>query len=115
MLPLLIGHVAKVAPSVKLKIQSKGDIEVSTLLDSNKVDIAIGVMPDLPKRFVRVPLVEDKYVCMMRRGHPLAGRPLSLDDLMSVDHLSIKPGRSAERRVGKECVSTCKSRWSTFN
>src|SRR3546814_15587496 len=24
-------------------------------------------------------------------------------------------GRSEERRVGKECVSTCRSRWSTFH
>src|SRR3546814_6790008 len=24
-------------------------------------------------------------------------------------------GRSEERRVGKECVSTCRSRWSTYN
>src|SRR3546814_18883751 len=24
------------------------------------------------------------------------------------------PGRSEERRVGKECVSTCRSRWWTF-
>src|SRR3546814_5981264 len=23
--------------------------------------------------------------------------------------------RSEERRVGKECVSTCRSRWSTYN
>src|SRR3546814_12572710 len=23
--------------------------------------------------------------------------------------------RSAERRVGKECVSTCRARWSTYN
>src|SRR3546814_18031926 len=25
------------------------------------------------------------------------------------------PGRSEERRVGKECVSTCKSRWSPYH
>src|SRR3546814_15556672 len=25
-----------------------------------------------------------------------------------------KPGRSEERRVGKECVSTCRSRWSPY-
>src|SRR3546814_10907868 len=24
------------------------------------------------------------------------------------------PGRSEERRVGKECVSTCRSRWSPY-
>src|SRR3546814_15559231 len=26
--------------------------------------------------------------------------------------LAVRPGRSEERRVGKECVSTCRSRWS---
>src|SRR3546814_14739227 len=36
-------------------------------------------------------------------------------------HLTLKkettrpPGRSAERRVGKECVSTCRSRWSPYH
>src|SRR3546814_16711498 len=25
------------------------------------------------------------------------------------------PGRSEERRVGKACVSTCKSRWEPYN
>src|SRR3546814_7881363 len=27
----------------------------------------------------------------------------------------IDPGRSEERRVGKECVSTCRSRWSPYH
>src|SRR3546814_20339902 len=27
----------------------------------------------------------------------------------------IHPHRPEERRVGKECVSTCRSRWSTYN
>src|SRR3546814_14792256 len=26
-----------------------------------------------------------------------------------------KPSRSEERRVGKECVSTCRSRWSPYH
>src|SRR3546814_18946485 len=31
-------------------------------------------------------------------------------------YLSVEPlGRSEERRVGKECVSTCRSRWSPYN
>src|SRR3546814_13964861 len=33
-------------------------------------------------------------------NHPLAGRPFR---------------RSEERRVGKECVSTCRSRWSPYH
>src|SRR3546814_18495849 len=27
----------------------------------------------------------------------------------------LSPVRSEERRVGKECVSTCRSRWSPYN
>src|SRR3546814_15271715 len=27
----------------------------------------------------------------------------------------LSPGRSEERRVGKECVSTCRSRWSPYH
>src|SRR3546814_10271641 len=29
--------------------------------------------------------------------------------------VNVKDGRSEERRVGKECVSTCRSRWSPYN
>src|SRR3546814_13668228 len=34
-----------------------------------------------------------------------------------VDHLRLVKAidRSEERRVGKECVSTCRSRWSRYN
>src|SRR3546814_15841648 len=29
--------------------------------------------------------------------------------------LRLRPARSEERRVGKECVSTCRSRWSPYH
>src|SRR3546814_18855360 len=31
------------------------------------------------------------------------------------DHVRLDAERSEERRVGKECVSTCRSRWSPYN
>ena len=34
------------------------------------------------------------------------------DDIASLD---ISETRSEERRVGKECVSTCRSRWSPYH
>src|SRR3546814_10968729 len=33
----------------------------------------------------------------------------------AVDNLTGKPVRSEERRVGIECVSTCRSRWSPYH
>src|SRR3546814_7000291 len=41
-----------------------------------------------------------------RRGPRLPQRGLPRDDLQP---------RSEERRVGKECVSTCRSRWSQYH
>src|SRR3546814_6541359 len=35
------------------------------------------------------------------------------DDLAATPE--IEAGRSEERRVGKECVSTCRSRWSPYH
>src|SRR3546814_20480398 len=33
----------------------------------------------------------------------------------NVGDITVRKGRSEERRVGKECVSTCRSRWSPSN
>src|SRR3546814_14775181 len=60
--------------------------EVSFVLDKNKVEVARE----------RMRVTEALY-----RGEDSKGQPFSL-----------RAGRSEERRVGKECVSTCRSRWS---
>src|SRR3546814_1530173 len=37
------------------------------------------------------------------------------EDLARVDTAASDTARSEERRVGKECVSTCRSRWSPYH
>src|SRR3546814_15591997 len=36
-------------------------------------------------------------------------------ELVRLDQAGEVAARSEERRVGKECVSTCRSRWSTYH
>ena len=48
------------------------------------------------------------------------GRMLSIALLMALGSfaligLKVTSPRSEERRVGKECVSTCRSRWSPYH
>ena len=100
-LPRLMEHMAAVAPRIELTIQSKRNAEVAGALDSGEIDLAIGVIPELARRFDRMDLFEDSYVCMMRRDHPLAGRPISLEDFTSADHLSIKPGAGDASRADR--------------
>src|SRR3546814_16844156 len=40
---------------------------------------------------------------------------MSLVSAVGIRWLERRLNRSEERRVGKECVSTCRSRWSPFN
>src|SRR3546814_14078208 len=40
---------------------------------------------------------------------------LFVDELLGNDDMIFKSDRSEERRVGKECVSTCRSRWSPYH
>src|SRR3546814_908493 len=42
---------------------------------------------------------------------PAAYRPV----FMSTNEITLSDRRSEERRVGKECVSTCRSRWSPYH
>src|SRR3546814_11340670 len=59
-------------------------------------------------------------VHLLRGEHPPDGVGVTIRRLADLDLLVVIPGegerarrlRSEERRVGKECVSTCRSRWS---
>src|SRR3546814_13891100 len=45
------------------------------------------------------------------------GAPYAFQNLKTIEHLFQPQAiiRSEERRVGKECVSTCRSRWSPYH
>src|SRR3546814_13113235 len=49
------------------------------------------------------------------RGMPAAARGDLLVDVVVVGLRGVPGHRSEERRVGKECVSTCRSRWSPYH
>jgi len=69
------------------------------LLEQGEADAAIGFFPDVERELAAhadasptrlEALYECDYVCVMRRGHPLAGRPaLTLDDYCAASHLRV--------------------------
>src|SRR3546814_11417887 len=52
--------------------------------------------------------------CDRRSAHPIPGPVLARSAIAFGDPVPPAPHRSEERRVGKECVSTCRSRWSPY-
>lgn len=89
LLPALARRLEEEAPGIDLRVRSSDNVDAAALLDANEIDFAIGNFPDLPKRFERVTLFEESYVCMMRRDHPLAKGPLTLEEFAAAKHLLI--------------------------
>src|SRR3546814_12065958 len=57
-------------------------------------------------------------ICQVGRGHTKGDTIVWLPDdgiLFAGDLVEEGATRSEERRVGKECVSTCRSRWSPYH
>jgi DNA-binding transcriptional LysR family regulator len=106
-LPRLLPLLQKVAPQVRLRILPKRNSTIQDQLDSGEADFAIGIIPRLPRRFERQDLYEDEYVCMMHRGHPLAGRRMTRAEFMAAEHLALRPLDSAS--VIDQCLKRHKA------
>jgi len=74
---------------------------------SGKVDLVVmpfGDSVELPEnvdltQFVMRPACQDEYITCLRKGHPLAGKPLTLDDYVKLDHILINPMRGERSDV----------------
>src|SRR2546426_4705049 len=69
----LVAAVSAAAPLVQLDLRPSGTLDVFDLLDHGELDLAIGTFDNVGERFGSAALLEDRFVAVMRRGHP-AGR-----------------------------------------
>jgi DNA-binding transcriptional LysR family regulator len=88
-LPRLAEHLGATAPGIDIRVRVNTIVNAPAMLDAGEIDFAVGGAPDAPSRFGRFALMEDGYVCVMRRGHPLAGPSLALPDYIAARHLLI--------------------------
>ena len=95
MLAELGAALAAEAPGVSVRVRPT-EGRALELLDSQDVDLAVSAFGELPERFEERVLLEDRYVCLLRRDHPLAKRKLSLPRYAAARHLLISP-RGDER------------------
>src|SRR3546814_15354113 len=84
-------------------------------------DVVIGAVlvpgasaPKLVSRAMLARMASDRIPSASRWGrHNAVPRAAPLFD--HILRSGVAPIRSEERRVGKECVSTCRSRWSPYH
>ena len=52
---------------------------------------------------------------LLARQAPIDRKLKAVDSVALIRQIKAEKSRSEERRVGKECVSTCRSRWSPYH
>ncbi len=101
LMPGLVEILARAAPGVSIRVVPLTTRDPRPLLDEGQADLAVGYFPavlaDLTAQaqagvataFEHQRLYDGHYVCVMRKGHPLSGEPLSLDAFCRARHLLV--------------------------
>jgi len=87
--PRLAQRLSKEAPGIDLRILPHINVDAVAQVDTAEVDAALGWFPRAPQRLHTELLLEESFVCVMRRKHPLAGDLLTLNDFAAAPHLLV--------------------------
>jgi DNA-binding transcriptional LysR family regulator len=98
-LPRLMGRLAEVGPGVTLGTVRNTSINLSDELESGRVDLAIGLLPQLKAGFFQRLLFRQRYVCIFRKGHRLDKGDMSLEDFESAQHVVVVAGGTGHALV----------------
>lgn len=85
-LPRLMERLTKDAPQVRLSTVHDHADELKHAMEDGRVDLAIGLIPQLGAGFYQQGLFVQRYVCLMRRGHPLARHGFGLEEFIAAQH-----------------------------
>ena len=89
LLPDLMPGLRAAAPHAEIRVRAIDDIDVVEELDAARMDLLIGSFGRVPERFGREHLYRDEMVWVLRADHPAADRPLTLDLIARLPHLSV--------------------------
>lgn len=90
--PPLLDLFSKEAPRLRLSFRSLVRRAALDALADGTLDIALGFFPRLSEAYESLPLFDETYMTIMRKGHPLAGRPLTLEAFCAAEHLIVSLG-----------------------
>ena len=105
-LPGLIVRLEKEAPEVDLRILSNSLGDVGAMLSNGEVDFAAGLFKNRMTGAMRADcssttLFEDDYVCILRKDHPLAIKPLTRARYLASKHILFSPTGSLDYGIEK--------------
>jgi DNA-binding transcriptional LysR family regulator len=98
-LPQLVERLSREAPGVKLSTVRNAAVNLRDDMEAGRVDLAIGLLPQLKAGFFQRRLFRQRYVCLFRRGHRLDKKKLSLADFRGAEHLVVVSAGTGHGKV----------------
>ncbi len=99
-LPALVRSIEREAPGLTIRMMPLNTREPRPMLLRGDIDLAVGFFPGVAAQLAgsqgssvspirHAQLYSGSYVCVMRKGHPLADKELTLDAYCSAKHLLV--------------------------
>jgi DNA-binding transcriptional LysR family regulator len=101
LLPHVIARMREEAPHAELRVQRVGS-DVAEALESGRIDLAVGGFGRVSAGFVKETLFEERMVWVMRRDHPSARAPLTIECLCDLPLLmlsAVEVGEAVDGRM----------------
>lgn len=98
-MPPLMGALARAAPHVRVSTVRPNNGNLREEMESGTVDLALGLLPNLQTGFFQRRLFRHKYVCVFRKGHPLAKAPMTLKQFTELDHVGVVAANTGHGEV----------------
>jgi DNA-binding transcriptional LysR family regulator len=99
MWPRIVQTVRTSAAGVRLALRTPAPDEMAVDLAEGRIDLAIGNFPQLPSSLFQKRLFDRKNVCLVRQGHRLAGRKLTLREFASVPQAVVRGASGIHQRI----------------
>lgn len=94
-LPRLVDYLEARAPRARLAVRPMDFGAVGRQLEGGDVDLGILGAGFAPPSVRSRPLFVERFVCIVRKGHPRVGERLTLDDYCALDHVLVSPSGGA--------------------
>jgi len=92
LLPAIMTTVAREAPRVKLRSLSSRFNEIERAMEAGELDLALGHFPDLKSgNIMETVISRTAFGCLVRAGHPLANKQISLEEFCEGGHVRVEP------------------------
>jgi DNA-binding transcriptional LysR family regulator len=89
LLPRLLARIQREAPRIHLQIRAWQEHVVPSELARGEADLVLGFNRGLPAAHHALPLFEDRFVFVARRGHPIVRKKITLAAYTKLEHVLV--------------------------